>query len=116
MRATTKNLVLVLAVPVTAVAVHAAAPPKKPTLNSGGLGFGFNTPYNPYGHAIGPFNIFDAHCRTPEAWAVALQWGIGQTPLMTKARYYNANTDDIDLAMYAQKIWTPGARPECTAF
>jgi hypothetical protein len=70
---------------------------------------------DPYAVPLGPFTVYDAHCRTPGAWTVALERGIGQTPLMTKHRYYDAVTDDIDLAKYAEKIWTPGARPECTA-
>ncbi len=71
---------------------------------------------NPYPVPIGPFTIYDSHCRTPEAWNVAEQWGIGATPLMTKHRYYDEYADDINLETYAQKIWTPGQRPECTAY
>ena len=76
---------------------------------------GFGYAPNPDAVPIGPFSIWDAHCRTPQAWDAAEATGIGQIPLLTKHYYYNAAIDDIDLDLYAQKIWRPGNRPDCTA-
>ncbi len=90
--------------------LHAAPlvePPDEPDLE-----FVFKP--NAYAVPIGPFTIYDSHCRSAKAWSVAEHWGIGQAALLTQHRFYDPATDDIDLDLYVEQIWTPGARPECS--